>query len=525
MKRKKWQRILAVNMVVFGVVMGVWIYHHFRRTTEKAIAEINEECFELSMNLKERTVDVDGENVKLTDLLALSDDELNEMVDNDSFEEFLEENLVGDIESENGIISVKNPYSTNKIAVRTEDETIFDEEEEIVSVEHIANDIYIVEYDNARHTKQGYEEFVDDDAVSLALKDEKVYATDAEVSGQSVQLSYGVKNTGMGNYITKLEYEEKDTEVKVAVLDTGVNTSHEVFQVNGVADRIDFTGAFNYLYGIDDTNDDHGHGTAVAGVIAESTPDNVKIIPVKVLNSRKMGDLYTIFAAAKEVSQYADILNLSLGIDPDQMSDELKTMTEEVFKEISDGGTIVICAAGNSGGPVCYPAACESTLTASAVDYSNKIADFSNYGEEVDFALPGAALQLPDYTENSSYKFMSGTSFASPFLAAAVADVKIDYGYTELSDIIEVLKENAVDLGEEGKDVYYGWGSLNFDSSMFAAPVIASLKVLDQEWAAQNQIQLRAVSGSEMTNYIYTTTENPPSIYGWRRIDGCLLGI
>lgn len=517
MKKKRWVKIVVSSLMVIVVFTVVCIYNHFRMTTEKAITEINEECFELSVNLKEKTAEVDGETVKLTDLLALSDDELEEMVDNDSFEEFLEENLVGDMESEKGVITVKNPYSTKLLAVRTEDETIFDEYEDIISVEHMASNIYIVEFDNARHTKNGYQELLDDESVLLALKNQIVHGAEDVGNARKVSKeSWGVRKTGLGHYVTKLNYAGKKEEIKVAVLDTGVNTSHEAFKEYETADRIDFTGSYNYVYDNDDASDDYGHGTAVAGVIAESTPSNVKIIPVKVLNSGNRGDMFDVLLGAKEVSQYADVLNMSVGTEPERLSDEEKEVYEETLQEISDKGIIVVCAAGNSAGAVNYPAACDSALAAAAVDRGNKVTYFSCHGDEIDFALPGYLLELPDYSDNTSYTEKSGTSFSSPFLASAVVNVMLDYGYTDKTDIVEVLKDNAVDLGEEGKDEYYGWGSLNFDSCMFATPVIAGFKMLDKEWAVENQIQFCAISASYIERFAITNSEVEPM--GWKRV-------
>lgn len=89
-------------------------------------------------------------------------------------------------------------------------------------------------------------------------------------------------------------------------------------------------------------------------------------------------------------------------------------------------------------------------------------------------------------------------------LAAAVADVKSD-GYSGITDIVNVLKANAEDLGDSGKDQYYGYGSINFDKFMFEEPVIVKVETPDTTWAVDNRILIRAVSGSNMVSYAITT--------------------
>ena len=225
--------------------------------------------------------------------------------------------------------------------------------------------------------------------------------------------------------------------------------------------------AYDYVNNTDNPVDDNGHGTLVAGAIVESTPSNVKVVPVKVMGNDGEGNINSIFTAITNVSPYVDIINLSLGSDSSEISsDDMETL-ENYFKNIVEStGVIIVCAAGNSRTAVEYPAASQYTLAASSIDSENNFADFSCFGEEIDFALPGVDVVLPYHTDNHDYVKVDGTSVSCPFLAASVALVKAENNEYSQGEIVEVLKKNCIDLGAPGKDIYFGYGSINFNIDM-----------------------------------------------------------
>lgn len=513
MKKSKAQRVLVLSVIV---MIAVAVYILFFRTEiakEKAITKINEEYFDLSLNLEEKTADVDGKTVELTELFALSETELDDMIEDGSLERFLGEQLVGDVTYEDGMATVSNPYSTKSLILKTEDPSVFDEYEDIVSVNQISKYIYVVDYQTASDTKEGYQDLQEDSSVSTVLTDEKVWADDDGLTTRAMNpnyISWGVTSMGLGHYKTKLSYAGNDREVKVAIVDTGINWNHEAFTSKKNADRISFEGSYDYVNSDSDARDDEGHGTAVAGVVAQSTPDNVKLIPVKVLNSMGSGYTSDILEGAKAVSQYADIINMSLG---GYYTESMMEMADEVYEEIYHSGTIVVCSAGNSSRSdgTHYPSDCKYNLSISAIDQNGKFTSFSNYGETTDFAAPGVEIISALYSDNSSYTAKNGTSFSSPFAAAAIANVKAEYGYTERSKTIDVIKANAEDLGDPGKDIYYGYGSINFDSAMFQSPVIASLKEIETDDVQESAIEVKAVSAKKMVSYALTQTNAEPT--------------
>ena len=172
----------------------------------------------------------------------------------------------------------------------------------------------------------------------------------------------------------------------------------------------------------------------------------------------------------------------------------------------------MVCAAGNDSNEVDYPGCSPYTFAAAAIDSNNNRASFSCYGDEVDFALPGVSLILPDKDNDSDYAGQSGTSFSTPFLSSAIAQVMCERG-TNISrdELLEILKYNTEDLGNQGKDSYYGWGSINFNNKMFNRPQLLYTGVDNKTWGYRSNVNFRAICGNKITNYALTSNNIMPS--------------
>lgn len=265
-------------------------------------------------------------------------------------------------------------------------------------------------------------------------------------------MSWGVKKMGLDVLQEKLEKSGKKLpEVRVAVLDTGITTSNKYLQGRYIE-------GYNTMNNSTDVEDDAYHGTEVSGVIADGTSSNVKIIPVKVMNqtsNSKMAD--TAEGIYYAIEHGADVINMSLsGDDKNHTYHSLdKAIAAAVAKNI-----VVVVAAGNedTDAYLRYPANKSNVITVTSVNKNNTLGLLANYGSVVDFALPGMNILMP----HKSIMFLdSGTSFAAPHAAAAAALLKTWRKDLNQYQIVEILKQYAVDLGDKGRDDTYGWGMLD----------------------------------------------------------------
>ena len=478
--------------------------------------EINNEHYNISINVNDSTATIDGKKYIIDEISDVSESEIYD---------YIKDNSYGEVTINKDVIEITNPYSLESLIVQAEDKSIFDEYENIENVEEIKEDLYKVVYKNAKDTKEGFEELNNDEKVGKVYTDIKVHAF-GDVSAYSTNIySWGVSSTGLDFYTSKLQATNNDTIVKIAVLDTGVRTTHEAFTDEMEKDRLDFDGAYDYVNHDDDPTDDnnrvlyedengnpqerveYGHGTMVSGVIAQSTPKNVKIVPVKVLNDVGDGLFSDILTAIDDLKDKVDIINLSLGADGSD--DQFNNFLKEIY-DTSD--LIIVAAAGNSSGSVSFPANSEYTLAISSVNSNNNFSSsYSNYGKEIDFAAPGEDMILPTLSQDNTYmNHKSGTSFSAPFASSAIALIKAENPTFKRDEIIDYLKHNVVDLGDKGKDDYYGYGSISFHS------FINDLSV-SNTWAPINKLTASIESVSE-TNYYAITKEEVEPI-NWIKLD------
>lgn len=240
--------------------------------------------------------------------------------------------------------------------------------------------------------------------------------------------------------------------VTVAVVDTGVACYDKGPFMRGTdlgGTRCE--GGYNFVDDSTEAVDDQGHGTHVAGTIAQTTNNEkgvaglaycARLMPVKVLNKYGWGTLANVAEGIRYAADHgASVINLSLG--GPSPSSVLKDAVEHAVSK----GVVVVAAAGNSGKSVGYPAAYPGVVAVSASDSNDKIAWFSARGPEVAIAAPGVAVTQQTVCEGGKNKCeifgtFNGTSMASPHVAGAAALVA-GMGVTDPAAIERALESTA----------------------------------------------------------------------------------
>lgn len=256
--------------------------------------------------------------------------------------------------------------------------------------------------------------------------------------------------------------------VKVAVLDTGIDLDHPDLQAN-------IKGGINTIHPRKSPDDDNGHGTHVAGIIAAAdntvgvigTAPKAWLYAVKVLDRRGSGYISDIIEGLDWcIRNGMQIVNMSFGTATDVPS------LHEALVAAYNSGLVLVAAAGN-GGPqddtVLYPARYEEVIAVSAVDGTDSIASWSSRGPEVELAAPG--VDIYSTFRSGTYRVLSGTSMASPHVAGTAA-LAIASGITDANDngrindeVRERLRLTADDLGEPAKDDLYGYGLVDAEEA------------------------------------------------------------
>ncbi|MGV3524416.1 MAG: S8 family peptidase [Candidatus Sericytochromatia bacterium] len=284
--------------------------------------------------------------------------------------------------------------------------------------------------------------------------------------------------SGQQWYLSQLGMEEVwgtygtgSNSVTVAVLDTGVDYTHP-----DLAGKI-IKGA-DYIDKDFDPKDEHGHGTHVAGIVAASLNNaqgisglapTVRVLAVRVLDEKGSGSLFNIAKGiAYAANQGAKVINMSLG-SPSGGS-IMRTLANFIAGYAETKGSLIIAAAGNAGGTIGFPAAASKFVAVGAINEEEYLASFSNRGAELDVVAPGVNIlsTFPTYEVTSNaqglsqnYAALSGTSMATPMVAALAAMIWSKSPYLTPSQVRNRLETRSTDLGPIGRDDLFGAGAIN----------------------------------------------------------------
>ena len=209
---------------------------------------------------------------------------------------------------------------------------------------------------------------------------------------------------------------KSNSQVLVAVLDTGIDSHHEDL-FGRVFAEINFTDSAT-------ANDIYGHGTHIGGIIAANNDNSLGIIGLatesRLLNIKVVDDKgrYQISELADgiiwAVNNGAKVINIS--IVSKEPGSELKEAVDYAWNK----GAIVIAAAGNDGSerPV-YPAAYENCVAVTAIQENGNLVPLANYGDWVDVAAPG--FNIYSTLPSNNYGYRHGTSFAAAYVSGLAA--------------------------------------------------------------------------------------------------------
>jgi murein DD-endopeptidase MepM/ murein hydrolase activator NlpD len=255
-------------------------------------------------------------------------------------------------------------------------------------------------------------------------------------------------------------------DLLIAVLDTGLDANHPDAP-RFVKFEKDFVSNETF------PQDRHGHGTAVAGVIAAHT-NNAKgiagvchdctIMPVKVLDDKGFGTYADVAAGiVYAVDNGADVVHMSLG------GTSYSRILSEAVQYAFDHGVVVVASAGNNAAQQkFYPAAFANVIGVGASDQTDALWFRSNTGSHVDIVAPG--VDILSLTLGYDYALYTGTSMSAAFVTGAVALYRSHETEKTPAQVAEALSQSVVDLGDPGKDESFGYGRLDF-AKLFTSQV------------------------------------------------------
>ncbi|MGF9806957.1 S8 family serine peptidase [Priestia megaterium] len=301
---------------------------------------------------------------------------------------------------------------------------------------------------------------------------------------------------------------ETGDNAQIALIDSGIDMNHPYLK-----DNINTQKAKSFVEGDKSLNDEFGHGTSVAGVIKSVAP-NVQVIPYKVIGKTDGESTWTIQAIVHAANDGVDVINLSLGTYKSKNSQEEKITIKAYKKAIQyakNKGITVVASSGNdhynldelkqNEKKYHLPGGLPQLITVGSTMKDDTLAPYANFGKKIDFTAPTGYLgknydetgqidvrdfiitTFPTNKENTNldklaeipngYTLSFGTSLAAPQVSATSALIiakyqKFHHKKPSEAQVINYLKNGAIDLGPKGKDIYFGYGKINAYNSLLS---------------------------------------------------------
>ena len=379
----------------------------------------------------------------------------------------------GTFEEDHVVVKFKDsPESDSAVAVLQEADTVKDAKE--ASINDIGDMWATVDVEDGKTVEEAINELKNDPRVEDVIVDNYMELLDEG----DVELSANVNDPQAGYQWYLSDSNAKvheawdvvkcDGNVTVAIIDSGMDADHPDLVNNTIAGTSVISDSYD---------DQVGHGTCVAGVISAQANNGVgvagvsynsKILPVKVTDA--MG--FNASNAAKAINWCVanknayniKVINMSFGTTASNSA-----LRDAVNSAVA-AGILCVCASGNNGttSGVLFPASMDNTISVGAIDSSHTHATYSNGGSNLDVVASGTNIfttirggEYSNYTYfGDSYQSISGTSFACPFVAATAALCFAKNSAATPEFVKMCITETAKDLGDSGKDDYYGYGQV-----------------------------------------------------------------
>ena len=403
----------------------------------------------------------------------------------------------------------------------------------------------LLTFETEKKTKEGYRALIEAFGEDRVLLDMPVVCDEGEPNdeagpqdgeSQGVEptgdprpssfIGWGTEHLGLQHLLARYETEGAEPgtglsaesgnsdqdKLTIAIIDTGIHAEHEIFEGVTFSEH-----SRNFAAGSDGTVDPgflednyarydkaksettFGHGTAIAGIIAESLPkDQTELMIIKVFDGGRSCGVVQLLQAVEYAAEHgADLINMSLGGDYKEKNCQL---ADKVLGGAAAKGIVICSSAGNTmqnldaPGVNYYPAESPYVTCVSAIGPDNQYAKFSSHGENVDFAAPGLQLKVAcprekatgdqtgggevtvdaqehQYSE-TSYQESSGTSFACSYITACMVYLKLAHPDHTIWSGRPGLAGHA-GFDSQGKDLYYGYGIPAFTEDSVLGPAQA----------------------------------------------------
>lgn len=514
-KVKKRLKILGIIVGIILIIIGIILLIKLNQKPEISY----DDGLVCKNYFTEITIDLNTKEVKRDDIKSSLREEFDiseeqETISFTSEEEMrnLLSNSVFDISLDGKVFTIKNPFQTKNIIVKAKDIKEKVDGEEITK---ITDDLYILSFYSEKLTKAMYnyyksQEYIEKIFYDDVFIDEPINDISQTMYGEpQVDLngyhSLGATVMGFDNYKKIINDNGNPADIAIATIGYGVDFQNEFFN-----DRID-ANYYNFILDNQDISETIPQGTRIAEVLVDSTTTNVKIMPLVTVTEEGYTSVSSIIKALSYAINNADVICYEL---INNQNEAIDMVLEKAFKE-----NIPVCGV-SSNDKENYPANHGMTIATSSIDRDSNITDYSGKGEYIDFAAPSTDIE-EIFNRSSTVSRWSGPQYSNAQIVALISLIKTYNKEATILDIYNFLRNFCIDLGEQGKDELYGYGTPCFSNMTISdidkkVPEFKEVTYENENWEVLKQVKIVASDNIRINAWAITKDENGPQESEWQ---------
>lgn len=526
-KRAKLNKILiivAVVLVVIAIAVAVtYVLISGKRRKQKI--DYNDTVIgknyyvEITIDTENKKVKRDQIDTTLQQEFGISDNQAEALLNStgDLINYF--ENTTIEVEMQNKIIHLKNPYQTKTLFVEADAiEDNFDAIEET----QVQEGIYILKYDSQKRTKAAYDFLSQNQEIKKVEIDEVMIISTINDESQTVYgdnnkedknnaKDYGASAMGLNNYKKLVNDNGNPSPVVIATIGYGAAIEHDYFKEKINEEYYNFIDKDNPK----DIHESIAQGSRILEVINESTPNNVKIMPLVVINDEYYTTTETIINAIAYATEKADVICYEFVHKQHYM---IELLLQNAFKE-----NVPICCTTKMSieNEEIFPANNSTTIAVSSVDKDLKTTSYSGSGEYIDFVASSTDVEEIFNTSSTVSKW-SGAGYSNAHIASLIALIKTYNKDFTILEIYNVLRNYCKDLGTQGRDSTYGYGFPDFTGIKMSdidkiLPQINELNIDEEKWEKSKNFSVKGSDNIRIYGWNVTKSKDVPK--DWKKLE------
>jgi len=526
-KRAKLNKILIIVAIVLVIIAIVVMASYAIISTKQKSQKIDFTDTVIGKNYYvEITIDTENKKVKrdkidttLQEEFGISDSQAEELLN--STGELIKyfENSTIEVEMQNRIIYLKNPYQTKTILVEANEiEDNYDAIEEI----QVQEGLYILKYDSQKRTRLAYDYLKQSEGINNVELDEvynintindesQTMYGEKEEKEKNTDKDYGASAMGLNNYKKIINDNGNPSPVLIATIGYGAEIENEYFKEKINDEYYNFIDLENPK----DVHETIAQGSRILEVITESTPNNVKIMPLVVINDEYYTTTEAIIKAISYATEKADVICYEFVHKQSYM---IELLLQNAFKE-----NVPVCCTTkmSTNSEEIFPANNSTTIAVSSVDKELKTTSYSGSGEYIDFVASSTDVEEIFNTSSTVSKW-SGAGYSNAHIASIIALIKTYNKEYTILEVYNVLRNFCRDLGTQGRDSTYGYGFPDFTRIKISdidkiLPEIKELVIDDEKWEKSKTISVKGSDNIRIYGWNVTKTKDVPK--DWKKLE------